>query len=149
MQALAASCACYKFSCHTPTLLYAPPREPAGCPPAIELLLAHVADPSLLLTLVSSSTASVPGASVGRSLLTTAPEVSGALPGSTTVVSGEPPAQPATCAGADVWQDSVHAGQCTRRAVNMVCAAKYFPGHLRLLPPCHGVLRGWLQATSM
>lgn len=61
----------------------------AAVPSGIQLRLAHFADAYLLLTLITSSTASVPAttAAIGRSLLATAPTMDGAL--SVIVVSGE------------------------------------------------------------
>lgn len=61
----------------------------AAVPAGIQLRLAHSADASLLLTLITSSTASVPAstAAFGRSLLAAAPTMDGAY--SVTVVSGE------------------------------------------------------------
>ncbi|PRW57206.1 receptor for egg jelly precursor [Chlorella sorokiniana] len=60
----------------------------AAVPAGIQLRLAHSADASLLLTLITSSTASVPAttSAVGRALLAAAPTMDGAL--SVTVVSG-------------------------------------------------------------
>lgn len=60
----------------------------AAVPSGIQLRLAHFADAYLLLTLITSSTASVPAttAAIGRSLLATAPTMDGAL--SVIVVSG-------------------------------------------------------------
>ncbi|PSC71100.1 putative DNA-3-methyladenine glycosylase 2 [Micractinium conductrix] len=57
-------------------------------PAAIDLLLSHHADASLLLSAVTASAAKVPAASLasGRALLAVAPDVEGAL--STSVVSG-------------------------------------------------------------
>lgn len=62
-----------------------PPPAVAG--PA-QLRLAHTADPSLLLTLVSSSLASVPSATVGRTLLAAGPNMARAVGEATVAVSG-------------------------------------------------------------
>lgn len=58
--------------------------RPAG---PVEVRLAHSADPSLLLLVVTSSQAAMPSASVGRALLAASPAMDGAL--AVTVVSGE------------------------------------------------------------
>ena len=75
----------------------------AALPSGVQLRLAHTADASLLLTLVTSSSASVPAttASTGRALLAAAPTMDGAL--SVTVVSGE-------CVGGGGWASGAQGG---------------------------------------
>lgn len=81
------ACMPLSFASHCPPTSYA--LRSSETPAAIDLLLSHHADASLLLSAVTASAAKVPAASLasGRALLAVAPDVEGAL--STSVVSGQ------------------------------------------------------------